>query len=285
MTSRPEPAATPGVPAVAGGADAPAGPVEAPTAPSAWRRLFALEVAAVLAVSLGQSAVYSLLSILERLTRHVALDQQTSSLNRAATPDRPWLSASYQLVNVAFMFAPPALALYLLHAVGRPAAGVRRLLGLDRRRPRFDVVAGLVLFCGIGIPGLGIYLGARALGLNTTVEAANLGQHWWTVPLLLAAALGNAVLEEVVMVGYLFTRFRQVRLAPWVVLVASAVVRGSYHLYQGFGGFVGNLLMGLVLGAFFLRTRRLWPLVLCHFLLDAASFVGYSLLAGRVSWL
>ncbi len=250
-----------------------------------WRRLLVAEMVLVLAVSLGQSAIYSLLTIVERLTRHVALNQQTSSLNQAATPDRPWLSALHQLVNVVFMFAPAGLALYLLHAVGRPAAGVRRLLGLDRRRRRFDWAWGFALFAGIGIPGLALYVGARELGINTTVQAANLGQYWWTVPLLLMAALGNSVLEEVVMVGYLFTRSRQAGFAPWVVLVISAVVRGSYHLYQGFGGFIGNLLMGLVFGSFFLRTRRLWPLVICHFLLDAASFVGYSLLAGHVSWL
>lgn len=180
---------------------------------------------------------------------------------------------------------PALLALYLLHAVGRPAAGVRRVLGLDRSRLRSDVLWGCALFVGIGVPGLGLYLGARALGLNTTVQAANLGQYWWTVPALLLSALANAVLEEVVMVGYLFTRLRQARFAPWVAMVVSAVVRGSYHLYQGFGGFLGNLLMGLVLGVFFRRTSRLWPLVLCHFLLDAFSFVGYSLLVGHVSWL
>lgn len=265
------------------------GAEERATAPgrpvSPWRRLFVTEVVVVLAVSLGQSAVYSVLSIIERLTRHVALNQQTSSLNRAATPDRPWLSALYQFVNVAFLVAPALLALYLLHAVGRPAAGVRKVLGLDRDKVRSDLLWGLGLFVGIGVPGLGIYLGARAIGLNTTVEAANLGQYWWTVPLLLLSALANAVLEEVVMVGYLFTRFRQARIAPWVALVVSAAVRGGYHLYQGFGGFVGNLLMGLVFGVFFRRTSRLWPLVVCHFLLDAVSFVGYSLLAGHVSWL
>ena len=34
----------------------------------------------------------------------------------------------------------------------------------------------------------------------------------------------------------------------------SAVLRGSYHLYQGFGGFVGNIVMGLVFGRVWQRT-------------------------------
>jgi len=41
-----------------------------------------------------------------------------------------------------------------------------------------------------------------------------------------------------------------------------AVLRGSYHLYQGFGGFLGNAAMGVVFAVVFRRTRRLWPLVI-----------------------
>ena len=50
-----------------------------------------LEVAIVLGLSLAQSAVYSVLRIIERLTRDVPLAQQTSTLNPSVTPDRPWL--------------------------------------------------------------------------------------------------------------------------------------------------------------------------------------------------
>lgn len=249
------------------------------------RQRLLVEVAVVLAVSLGASAIYSVLSIIERMTRQVALNQQTSSLNTAATPDRGWLSLLYEFAHLFTLLAPVALALYLLATVARPRDGWVGCMGLTRWPDRFDWTWGGALFAGIGIPGLGLYLAARALNLNTTVQAANLGEHWWVVPMLVLAAFGNGLLEEVVMVGYLFTRFRQAHLAPWVGLVVSAVVRGSYHLYQGFGGFVGNLVMGLVLGVFFLKTKRIWPLVLAHFLLDVASFVGYSLLAGHVSWL
>ena len=58
----------------------------------------------------------------------------------------------------------------------------------------------------IGIPGLGLYLVAKALGINTQVQASGLTDQWWTVPVLILAAVQNAVLEEVIMVGYLFTR-------------------------------------------------------------------------------
>jgi membrane protease YdiL (CAAX protease family) len=60
----------------------------------------------------------------------------------------------------------------------------------------------------------------------------------------------------------------------------SAGLRASYHLYQGFGGFIGNFVMGLVFGYLYKRWGRVMPLVVAHFLLDAAVFVGYSLLRG-----
>lgn len=65
----------------------------------------------------------------------------------------------------------------------------------------------------------------------------------------------------------------------------SALIRGAYHLYQGFGGFLGNLVMGLVFGLVYRRTGRVGPLIVAHTLLDVVAFVGYALLRGHLSWL
>jgi hypothetical protein len=43
--------------------------------------------------------------------------------------------------------------------------------------------------------------------------------------------------------------------------------------------------MGVVFAGFFLRTRRVLPLVVAHALLDIAAFVGYALLRDRLSFL
>jgi membrane protease YdiL (CAAX protease family) len=246
------------------------------------RPRFGLEVLVVLGLSLGQSAVYSVLRIVERVTRNVPLAQQTSTLNPSVTPDRPWLDLSYQLVGIGFGLVPAFLALYLLGQTNRPAG---QAIGLDRRRPGLDLGLGALVALGIGVPGLGLYLGARALDLNTQVQASGLTDNWWTVPVLLLSALQNALLEEVVVIGYLFTRLRQLGWG-WVMIVGgSALVRGSYHLYQGFGGFAGNLIMGVIFGLVFLRWKRVGPLVVAHTLLDVAAFVGYAVLAPRVAWL
>ncbi|GAB4077369.1 CPBP family intramembrane glutamic endopeptidase [Nostocoides australiense] len=246
------------------------------------RRHLVLETWLVLGVSLGASAIWSLLRIIDRLTVHVALNQQTTSMNNSVTPDRPWLDLAYQLTGVILGVVPALLALHLLR---RDDAGAWRAIGWDRRAPGRDLLAGVGLTALIGIPGLGLYAAARALNLNTTIAAANLTDHWWTIPVLVLAAAQNAVLEEVVMVGYLLTRWRQAGWPAPLALAISALVRGSYHLYQGFGGFAGNLVMGLVFGYLYTRTRRVLPLVIAHTLLDVFAFVGYTLLKDHLSWL
>ena len=59
----------------------------------------------------------------------------------------------------------------------------------------------------------------------------------------------------------LLTRLRQIGWSWWLAIGVSALVRGSYHLYQGFGGFAGNLVMGVAFAALFLRWKRTGPLV------------------------
>ena len=257
------------------------GPRSGPGAPG-----MVTEVLIVLGLSLGASAIWSVLRIVERLTRPVPLGQQTSSLNTSVTPDRPWLDLAYQLVGIGLALVPVALCLYLLGRVAPPQPGTAayRVLGLDLRRPRLDLGRGLALAAAIGIPGLWLYLAATALGFNTQVSPANLAGAWWTVPVLVLSAVQNAMLEEVVVVGYLLTRLEQAGWSARWAIGTSAVLRGAYHLYQGFGGFVGNVLMGLVFGLVWRRWRRVGPLVVAHALIDIVAFVGYALLKDYLPW-
>lgn len=240
------------------------------------------ETMLVLGVSLGASALRSILNMAERLTRATPLGQQTTSMNTSATPDRPWLDLAYQLLNIGLPLVPVLLAIYLLT---RDTPDPLRQMGFDLRRPGFDLGWGLGLTAIIGIPGLGLYFAARELGINTTVSAANLTEVWWTIPVLLLLAAKNAIVEEVLMIGYLFTRWAQAGWNVWTIILVSAVIRGTYHLYQGFGGFLGNIAMGIILGWFYHRTRRVMPVVIAHFVIDAFAFVGYALIAPHVSWL
>jgi len=246
------------------------------------RRRNLTETWLVLGVSLGASAVWSLLRIVDKLTRAQSLGSQTTAMNSSVTPDRPWLDLAYQLTGIVIAVVPVLLALHLLR---RDDPGEPHTMGFDLRRPWQDLARGAVLAAAIGLPGLALYAAAKALDLNTTIAAANLAGAWWTLPVLVLAAAQNAVLEEVVMVGYLFRRWGSVGWGKWRVIVTSALIRGSYHLYQGFGGFVGNVVMGVVFGWFYTRTRRVMPLVVAHTILDVVAFVGYALLRDHLAWL
>ncbi len=249
-------------------------------APAAKRMRW--EIVIVLGLSLGASAVYSVISLVAKLTEPGKLSQQTATLNESYTP-RPLLDLTYQLTGILVALVPVALVVYLLTEQGRSA--VRRL-GLDvrsRAQVVHDLAWGAGLAAVIGIPGLGLYYLAKALNLNATVVPTALNEHWWTLPVLVLAAAQNALLEEVVVVGYLITRLRQLGWTPAWVLSASAVLRGSYHLYQGFGAFLGNAVMGLVFAGYFHRKGRILPLVIAHTLLDVVAFVGYALLKDHLN--
>lgn len=245
-----------------------------PVADRAWRRRLTVEVWIVLGLSLGKSGVYALVNIVARLTEGTRLADQSATLNASRSP-RPYLDLTYQLLSIGFAVVPVALALYLLSANGRSA--VRRI-GLDRTRPLRDLGIGVGLAALIGVPGLLLYVAGRAVGITVQVQAAALNSAWWTVPVLILAALQNALLEEVIVVGYLMERLRELRWRAPVIVVTSAVLRGSYHLYQGIGPFLGNVAMGLVFAEYYRRRGRTMPLVIAHTVLDVVAFVGYALI-------
>lgn len=240
------------------------------------RRLLRREVWIVLGLSLGQSAVYAVISIVAKLTRPEKLAEQTTTLNQTQSV-RPLLDLILQLTGIFFALVPVALALYLL---ARDGGSPFRRIGFDvpsRERALKDVGWGAALAAVIGLPGLGFYFLAREIGINTNVAASGLTEYWWTVPVLLLAAFQNAILEEVVVVGYLMTRMWGFGVRRWVVIATSSLLRGTYHLYQGFGGFIGNVVMGIVFALWFERTKRVMPLVIAHAILDIVAFIGYQL--------
>jgi membrane protease YdiL (CAAX protease family) len=232
-----------------------------------------VEVLLVLGVSLGASAVYAVVQLADALSRG-PLSGQTTTLNPSRS-DRAVFDLIYQLLGIGFDLVPVLLALYFL--AGSGGSPLRRI-GLDAHRPVADLGGGLLLALIIGVPGLGLYVAAVHLGLDVKVAASGLDPHWYAIPVLVLSALRAALQEEVIVVGFLFARLEDLRWKPWAVLLASALLRGTYHLYQGFGGFLGNAVMGIVFGLVYRRTGRIAPLVVAHFLLDFVSFVGYDVL-------
>lgn len=253
-------------------------PAASSSAPSRIQLLLGLEILVVLALSLGRSAFYSILALIDAFTRG-PLSEQSTALNRSAS-ERPWFDLVYQLADVVFTLAPVALVLLLLTVTGTRAV---QALGMDARRPVRDALWGVALTACIGLPGLAIYYLGRALGATLEVIPAALDQHWWTVPVLILHALKNALVEEVIVAGYLVLRLEQMGWHPVAITATSALLRGAYHLYQGIGPGLANMLMGVVFAEWFRRTRRTMPLIIAHTLLDVVAFVGYALLRDVIS--
>jgi membrane protease YdiL (CAAX protease family) len=239
----------------------------------AWLRA---EVLVILALSLGRSAVYSLFALVQALAAG-PLGTQSTALNTSLRED-PWLDLVYQLLSIAFTLVPVVLALLLLAATAGSLRQALADLGLEGGRSARDVLHGVLLTAAIGIPGLAVYYLGRALGATLEVIPAALAEHWWTVPVLVLHALKNAVLEEVLAVGYLVQRLERLGWSPRAIVLASALLRGAYHTYQGVGPGLANLVMGLVFAEWYRRTRRTIPLIIAHTLLDVVAFVGYALL-------
>lgn len=268
-------------------ADPQSGP-EAATGPgplgeaASRRRRTVWEIWLVLGLSLGQSAVYAVISLVGKLTAGPPLAAQTATVNVSVSP-RPYLDLSYQLAGIVFTLVPVVLVLWLLAGTGAPdgSAGplrsAARRIGLDGASPWRDLARGAVLAAAIGLPGLGFYALGRQLGITVDVVAAALQPHWWAVPVLVLQAVKNALLEEVVVVAYLLTRLRGLGWPAWAAVGTSAVLRGAYHLYQGFGPMLGNAVMGVVFAEWFRRRGRVMPLVVAHTLMDLVAFVGYQL--------
>lgn len=244
------------------------------------RRALWIELTIVLLVTFGLSGLSSILSLLESALAPTPLSDQTVALN-VPRSSQQLIDLARQILGIVRLLAWAALGVYLLWRSGIGP----KVIGFARPHLRRDLLPGVGLAALIGIPGLGLYLAARAMGLNLTVAPSTLEDYWWRLPALVLWAIANSAAEEVLVVAYLITRLRQLGWSENGSLAASALLRGSYHLYQGLGGGLGNVIMGLIFGRFWQKTSRLWPLVVAHALIDSVAFVGYQALRGHVSWL
>lgn len=242
------------------------------------RRGLRIEIGVVLAISFGLSAYTALLELTEAVL--LGLAGQRVALNPRRSP--------FDLIdlglNLAVVFQLVAWGFLGVYLLWRSGFGPRQI-GLGRLRPRPDLLGGLGLAMLIGLPGLGLYVAARALGLSASVEPAELYDTWWRIPVLLIAAFANGWAEEVIVVAYLLTRLQQLRVNPVAAILISSLLRGAYHLYQGFSAGLGNVVMGLVFAYVWRRTGRLWPLIIAHGVIDSVAYVGYALAAGHLGWL
>lgn len=258
-----------------------------PLPPERTRKLLLLEVILLLGVSLGKSAFNALMNLIEFHTRpdSGATSQKKVSMSSVYSYDRPWLDWTLHLAGFFFSLMPVLLAAYLLWA-SRDNLKARWFGNRDKPPTYFqggDILKGVAVASSIGLAGVGLYFASYHLGLAATITAGDPAGNARYYIFMVIDALETSLLEEFVVLGYLLPRLQQLGLrAPWA-LGAAALFRGSYHLYQGLWGLVGNFFMGLGFGYLYLRWGRITPLVVAHCLMDIVAFFGLYLLA-QAGW-
>ena len=226
----------------------------------------------VLMVSLGASAIYSILSLARKLTSTQGLAGSVTTINQPLAKT-PWLDLVSQLASISLALVPALLALYFLRMDN---------IKIGLVPVKKDWIIGISLPLIIGIPGIALYVVALNLGLTSRIVPSSLGDYWWTPVVLVLAALRSGLQEEIIAVAFLAKKLKIIRPEITIisVVVISSLFRASYHLYQGFSAFLGNFVMGLVFGYLFMRTGRVAPLVIAHTIMNTAVFIGFPLVAG-----
>jgi membrane protease YdiL (CAAX protease family) len=245
------------------------------------RRVLTREIWLVLALSLGASGVAAVISFAGVLTSSKPISGQTAVIVGSRAPGRPWLDLSWQVFAIVTALVPVALVGHFLARGGETL----RTIGFDLRDRLRDLGRGTAIAAVIGGAGLLFYIAAHATGANLTVDPSQLPDYWWRIPILVAVSAQNAVLEEVIVLGYLNHRLDQLGWSVRRATVTSSLLRGSYHLYQGLGGFAGNVIMGVIFTWLYRRWGRIMPLVVAHTLIDTGALIGATYLLGKVSWL
>jgi membrane protease YdiL (CAAX protease family) len=155
--------------------------------------------------------------------------------------------------------------------------------GLKPRNLSVDLITGCLAFvCGIGAAIVGSDLLKNLLidlQDKPYVEPPEF-RYWMEASrgvsglfAMLALAIVVGLAEELVARGYLITTLeRLLKSTPLAVLVA-AVYFGVCHAPSGILSAWSAFLIGIVFGIFFVCTRRIFPLVFAHALIDFSVFI------------
>lgn len=224
------------------------------------RETAAMAVAFVLPATVAAVAVFA---------RHVA---RVSNLDEFELPLPHNLPASLVLMILLYLttavFAP--IALLLLARTGQWP----RRLGLSWPWLRRDALPGVGLLAGVWVTTALIALPLSPLLGNSSLSNQQHNTHvpaYFVIYAIVVSAT-TAINEEVVVNGYLMTRFAQLGWRAWPSLWVSLALRTSYHAYYGIG-LIATVPFGFWATRSFQKHGRLGRPIIAHFLNDAVLLV------------
>lgn len=139
---------------------------------------------------------------------------------------------------------------------------------IERRRASELVLTGMGRELGIGMSiGAGLYTLCVSILIIFGIYRIEGLNPWAFMLPAVAMALSSGIFEELLFRGVLF-RIVEESLGSWISLVVSSLVFGFMHLVNPAGTVIGALFIsieaGVLLGAAFVVTRRLWVSIGLH---------------------
>lgn len=138
---------------------------------------------------------------------------------------------------------------------------------------------------GVGVLITGVSFAAYMLG-STVVHLV----HYWTYGFLARGPSGsdffahpsvaaipfsilNPFFEELIVRAYLMTEILDLTGSSTLAVALSVVVQFSYHLYYGWAGAISLSFQFLIFAVYFVRSRRVLPIIVAHGLFDVYGLV------------
>jgi membrane protease YdiL (CAAX protease family) len=137
-----------------------------------------------------------------------------------------------------------------------------------------DTALGIPLLLGAYSAYYALWYAFAAVGGTAQEMPSEMLTHGLSINTVISASCVNGLFEEVFVCGYVISALKQKRSAMFAVNV-SVAIRATYHLYQGTIGVLSIIPLGLVFGHWFVRTGRLWPVVVAHVLADIIALMYY----------
>lgn len=194
-----------------------------------------------------------------------------SSISALVSPDMDGTVSTSVWDDVLRQFTGLFLLVYVLHRQGRGLHAI----GLNFKFS--DIPISLVLaFAGYLtywalLNGLSFSY-YKLIGFAETPwhgGASVLGPTFsWAVVILIFI---NPIFEELIVRGFLMTEVKALTGSAFLACLASILLQGIYHLYQGWMNATALMGLSLVVSLYFARSRRILPVILCHFYFDSMA--------------
>lgn len=228
------------------------------------RRLYGWETWVVLSIFPLGSAIAAITYLLMRITTGVEFSNGSMVI-----AGEPGLSLTLSIAIVISEFAAAGLVVFLLirNGEGMPS------IGLAGHRFRKDLALVLPVWILVQVipqqVGSSILVAAHIQRYSVMTSDVPIA----FVAVALLKSLQAAVVEEIVVLGYLVRRLEQRGWPATAVVIVAVLVRVSYHLYYG-PGVLPIVLWATATVLMYRRIRRLLPFIICHFAWDASIAIN-----------